>query len=291
MTNATPDPTPLRNTIRRKVGGFDEFMHRAEMTHWRTLACTIKLRDRLYGGKPRGLKAEEAMIKARGLEDVLEAIKANVTDPAERAALAETVKDEGICEFYRREGKPGIWMPSHQFKAMIKENGSCLGYYMDATPKIGKDAPAATKKRLEKLKEAGAETPKKTDPVPIEEKGKRGLKGTLHECVFAYGPDYADREWIYLGEKPTDIATAVCHTNAKGQPQTAIKRNEFVVGLEITFIIQIARAQQHKIPDETLFDILYHGTHHGVGANRSQGYGTFELLNLEEVEGWGTTPA
>ena len=48
-----------------------------------------------------------AMLAARGLDDFV-ANAEDITDPTERAAKAASIaKDEGLCEFARREGHPG----------------------------------------------------------------------------------------------------------------------------------------------------------------------------------------
>jgi len=217
---------------------------KGELEHWRTLRIVIQLREKLYAGKPKQLDAERAMIRARGLEDVLEAKE--ITDPVERAALADEIKDEGLCEFYRREGKPGIWIPSNQLKAMVKENWSCLGF---------------NKKYL-------------------------GTKNRLAECLFVFGPDKDDREWIYLGEQPDGIDQSVCHSTGPRGPISSIKRKEYVLRPRIEFILRIAKEVEEDLSPEILAKVLYHAGHHGVGADRSQGAGTFEVVSVEDCETW-----
>lgn len=230
--------------VKKEPTDWTALLKRADEHHWRMLLVTIQIRGKLFAGKPKALDAETAMIKARGLEDVLEAKE--ITDPAERAEKAEEVKDEGICEFYRREGRPGIWFPSFQIKAMLKENWSALGF-------------------AKKL---------------------RGTRGRLAECVFAFGTDYDDREWIFLGDSPDGIETNVCHTTGSKGPQASIKRNEYKLRPKLTFVVQIAREIADDLPDEELATTLFHASRHGLGANRSQGVGTFDVVGIEEVQSW-----
>lgn len=251
-TPAAADAPPTKATITRKApADWAALLGKAAADHWRTLRVTIQIREKLMAGKPAKLDAERAMIKARGLEDVLEAQE--VTDPNARAELAEEVKDEGLCEFYRREGKPGLWMPSNQVKACLKENWSVLGFRVE----------------------------------------HRGSRGALAEAVFAFGPDPADREWILLRAADADgraapdgVDTSVCHTTGPKGPMASIKRNEYLLRPQIVFIVQIARAIEEKLPDDAFAQTLYHASRHGLGANRSQGFGTFDITGVEEIDDW-----
>ena len=133
-------------TIERKTGfDWEALKAKVESEHWRKLRIEIKLRDRMHAGKPAQLNAANAMLAARGLQEVVEAKE--IERPVEERA--NEVVDEGLCEFHRREGKPGIWWPTNNFKACLKENWSVLGYRMDATPRSqrgneAEDVEAAT---------------------------------------------------------------------------------------------------------------------------------------------------
>lgn len=215
--------------------------------HWRTLEVTIKVRDRLLAGKPASLDAAQAMIKARGLEDVLEAKLEAVTDPIERAKLAEEASTAGLCEFHRRDGYPGIWFPTNHIKAGLKENWSVLGLRVE----------------------------------------HRGSRGALAEGVFVFSPSEnpVERDWVWLGSSPDGVHTAVAHTTGPSGPVSSIKRHEYVLSPELTFRIAIAQAIAEKLPDDAMARTLYHFGEHGLGACRSQGFGRFDLVNIRELEG------
>lgn len=234
----------------------------AEKDHWRKLRLTIKIREKLHAGKPRQLDAAKAMLKARGLDEVVEAMEFEVPD-AERAA---EVVDEGVCEFHRREGKPGIWFLSNNMKACLKENWSVLGYRKDATPRSKKAAKA----------EAAVEGEKAAKTV-------QGSTKMMAEGLFVVSTDPTDRDWIYLGEKADGIDQAVSHTMGPKGPQSSIKRNEFLLSPMLVFEIWIAQVGAAKIPDESLADTLVHAAEHGLGANRSQGLGKFDVISVEEI--------
>lgn len=228
-------------TVERRVP-FDwgALKAKIETDHWRKLRVVIKFRDKLHAGKPAQLNAANAMLKARGLEDLVEAREQERPDE-ERAA---EVVDEGLCEFHRRDGKPGIWFPANNLKAMIKENWSVLGLRVE----------------------------------------KRGSRGALAEGVFVCSPVPGDYDWIWLGEKPHGVDTAVSHVNGPRGPQSAIKRNEYVGKLEIVFDIWIASAVRAKLPDEAMAATLLHAQEHGCGANRSQGLGRFDVVSVTEIQ-------
>lgn len=221
---------------------------------WRRLRVTVQIRDKLMAGKPAALDAANAMLKARGLEDHVEAVS-DIVDPEERAKAAEKVaKDEGLCEFSRRPGKPGIWMPSNNIKAMFKENWSVLGLRVEV----------------------------------------RGSRGALAEGMFVCGvppahvdqKDPVERDWVYLGEAPTDVHQAVSHTVGPSGPVSSIKRHEFVHRPKITFdmIIATAKSVNEKISDDEIAKTLVHASEHGMGACRSQGFGRFDVVSVEEIE-------
>ncbi len=232
-------------TPKRNATDWATLLNEVKTDHWRNLNVTIQLREWLLAGKPAKLDAANAMIKARGLEDVLEARRALITEPADRAELAEEVQDEGLCEFHRREGMPGLWMPANNVKAGLKENWSVLGYRV----------------------------------------AHRGSRGALAEGVFVTAgvEGSAEADWIFVGasEQPA-IYTAVAHTTGPRGPVSSIKRHEYVVRPRLWFTIHVARAIAGKLPDEAIARTLYHFGEHGLGACRSQGFGRFDVQSVEE---------
>jgi len=234
-------------TVVRRKEPFDwgGALKKAQEEHWRRLVVTIQVREWLMAGKPASLDAAKAMLKARGLEDAIEAV--DISDPEKLKAAAEEVQDEGLCEFSRREGKSGIWFPTNNIKAGLKENWSVLGYRVE----------------------------------------HRGSRGALAEGVFVFSvqpPDAptAERDWIALGAGPDGVHTAVTHSIGPRGPISSIKRHEYLVRPRLVFEVAIAHAVAEKLPDEAFADMLVHMGEHGVGACRSQGYGRFDIVAIEE---------
>jgi hypothetical protein len=238
---------PTRIIIRaRNPMEWKDLLMTAAANHWRTLRVEIKIRDRLLAGKPASLDAANAMLKARGLDDFV-AHAEDIVDPEEKAAAAASIAtDEGLCEFSRRAGRDGVWIPSNNIKAGIKENWSVLGLRVDV----------------------------------------RGSRGALAEGIFVSGPGGGDEsDWILVGEKPAGVMTGVAHTTGPKGPMSSIKRNEYVERPLITFDIMIANAKAvaDKISDDEIAKTLIHFGEHGLGACRSQGFGRFDVVSVSEV--------
>ncbi len=258
-TETDPNAEPVRAVVQPKNAlQWQALMAAVTDVHWRKLRIHVRVRDRLLAGKPKGLDVARAMLKARDLEDQIEVIP--ITDTEARAKAAENVVDEGLCEFHRRVDRPGLWFPTNNLKAMIKENWSVLGHRNDI----------------------------------------RGSRGALAEGMFLYSwsPSWGDKpqppeelNWIYLGDKPTAEYTAVAHTNGPTGPKSSIKRHEYVEGVDFWFEIRIAHAVEQKVPDDAMAKTLVHAMEHGMGACRSQGFGQFNVLEVFDVGTEDAAPA
>ena len=258
---ASDDATvPARTTIRAKTPqDWSSLIRKASDDHWRRLRVTIQVREWLMAGKPASLDAANAMLKARGLEDHMEAV-ADIEDPHERAQAAERVAvEEGLCEFSRRPGKPGLWIPANNIKAGFKENWSVVGLMNTV----------------------------------------RGSRKAIAEGVFIFCADSwemptAERDWIYVGPddpKPL-VHTSVSHSIGPKGPMSSIKRNEYVVRPIISFDMYAANASSvdDKLDDADIAKALVHFAEHGLGACRSQGYGKFDIVEVREVSGATAKP-
>lgn len=244
----TPDaPSPKTPAIIQPKNRmqWDALLKQVATNKWRRIRVKIQLREFLYAGQPRHLDAATAMLKARGLEDQIEAIP---DDAASRAAAAEQVAEEGICQFHRRPGREGIWFPTNNLKACLKENWSVLGF----------------------------------------RQAHLGSRVSIAEALFVYsvppeGSPPVERDYIFLGDKPDGVATSVCHSEVRGQKLASIKRNEFLNRPILEFEIAIAKEIEGKLPDESLAASLLHAAEHGLGASRSQGIGKFDILEMADL--------
>jgi hypothetical protein len=251
---AEPDKKKQRVVIQPKNAmEWGAIIKKVKNEHWRTIRVTIQIREWMLAGKPASLDVAEKMLKARGLDDQIEALP---EDAAGRAEKAEEVVLEGLCEFFRRPGKlgptgkEGIWFPTNHLKAGIKENWSVLGYRNEI----------------------------------------RGSRGAIAEGLFVYaalppGAPTEERDWIWLGEGPKAQHTAIAHTMSPKGPVHSLKRHEYVEKVQFSFDVAIARVllEANKIPDEKFADMLVHYGEHGMGACRSQGFGKFDMVSVEDI--------
>jgi hypothetical protein len=99
------------------------------------------------------------------------------------------------------------------------------------------------------------------------------------------GEDGAD--WIRIGDAPDEVYEAVAHTMSMTGPVSSVKRHEVAKAPQLTFQVWIANAAAvaDKISDDELAQCLTHFGEHGVGACRSQGFGRFDVVKVEEIAG------
>lgn len=230
----------------------------ARSQHWRRLQITIQIREWLLAGKPASLDAASAMLRARGLEDQIEAV-ADIEDPLLREQAAQRIaSDEGLCEFSRRAGVPGLWFPANNIKAGIKENWSVLGLMND-----------------------------------IRGSRKAIAEGVFVFCANSDSVPAAERDWVFLTDDMfPPVHVAVSHSIGPKGPVSSIKRHEYLVRPRIAFDLYVAHfaSVETKLSDDDLAKTLIHFGEHGLGACRSQGFGKFDLLEVREIEAAATTP-
>jgi hypothetical protein len=260
------DEKPKRTIVRVKSKhDWGALILKARDNHWRRLQVTVQIDEWLMAGKPANLDAAKAMLKARGLEDHVEAI-AEIEDPELKAQAIERVKtDEGLCEFSRRPGKPGLWIPANNIKAGFKENWSVLGLMNE-----------------------------------VRGSRKAIAEGVFIFCANSWSMPREERDWIFVGDEPAihpdtrlPYHTAVSHSQGPKGPVSSIKRHEFVVRPHIAFDMYVAQyaSVEDKLSDDDIAKALVHFQEHGLGACRSQGFGKFTLVSVEELEKTEATPA
>ncbi len=261
MTKKDKDKSKANSIVTiapRKPIDWMKLIHEVEENHWHTFRIVIQMREWLLAGKPAQLDAAEAMVAARakklGIEPTVQALREermSQTTRKEKEEIIEETRDEGLCEFHRRPNKEGIWLPSNNIKAGLKENWTAQGFTQS----------------------------------------QRGSRGRLAELTFVRSvppPDSAPIEWdwVYLGEAPyEEIHTAIAQTTGPSGRISAIKRHEYVVQTELTFDIVMAERAFKELSPKLLATTLVHFSEHGLGACRSQGYGKFDILDMQELKG------
>jgi hypothetical protein len=104
----------------------------------------------------------------------------------------------------------------------------------------------------------------------------RNLQARLAERVFVK-PDR-----IYLGVKePSGFMEIAIHVFTPKGPRDSLKRVDYVEGPTLKFQLEVL--DDGLIGKKELELIVEHAQRLGLGANRSQGYGQFEVLELKDA--------
>ncbi len=197
----------------------------------------LKLRDRLIGGWPKNPESEEAMLRARGLEDLIppKPDLETLTDE-EKKELKESAVSRSWTGF--KSNGDGIYIESRQPKAMLKECANIL-------------------KNMLKVK---------------------NMKSKLAERVYIEPPE------ISLGKKePDGVDSRVVHVMTMKGPRSSIKIFDYVSQVEISFRLKLLLDE--VIKKEHLDTLFEYAQDSGLGADRSQDQGKFDLLEFAEVSG------
>lgn len=203
---------------------------------WQFYRVRIKLRDRLVGGYPKNPDAEAAMLRARGLEDLIPA----QVDPAtlndeERAALKLSAVEKSWTGF--KSNGSGPYLESRCIKAMIKECANIL-----------------------------------KGPQILDVKN---FKSKVAERVFV------EPHEIVMGREPDGTDKRVVHVMTAMGPRSSIKFFDYYEQPEIEFKLKVLA--DGVVKPEALKTILEYAQDNGLGADRSQGFGQFDLLEFEEM--------
>lgn len=115
---------------------------------------------------------------------------------------------------------------------------------------------------------------------------KIGSKQILQHGFEIKGPDKADR--IYLGKKEADgFDEGPIHVDTAQGPRSAIKRVDYVTDVKLTFevwVLTTAAAEKRHVGEEELRKMLTFGQENGLGADRSQGHGKFDVIEFERIK-------
>jgi hypothetical protein len=115
---------------------------------------------------------------------------------------------------------------------------------------------------------------------------KRGSKQIFQHGFEIKGPDSADR--IYLGKTKADgNDEGPIHVQTAQGPRTAIKRVDYVSNLDLKFeiwVLTTAAAENRHVGEKELKHMLTFGQENGLGADRSQGHGKFDVIEFSRVK-------
>jgi hypothetical protein len=169
-----------------------------------------------------------------------------------KAALLEPTEEKSWNGF-RGDKERGLFIEARQIKAMFKESATMLRITVD----------------------------------------KRGSKQIFqHGFEIKSLEEPADR--IYLGTKePSGYDEGPIHVDTAQGPRTAIKRVDYIDRPTITFdiwVLATAAAETRHIGESDLIPMLTFAQENGLGADRSQGRGKFDVVKFEVLRKAGKAP-
>lgn len=227
----------------------------------------LRTRNRLVGGLPKSAKLIEGWLQrnapAAGLQThigVDDATGAEVTAPLSaeqavaetlaktRAAEAEQVK--AVWTGFAQDGQ-GLYLEARCVKSMFKEAANVMRALLETS---------------------GPTNGRHRDP------GKRfkNYRSKLAERVFVEG------NRVDLGAKePDGTEDRPIHVMTPQGPRTALKRYDYVEPRELAFTVKVLKDE--LVDEDVLRLLLEYAGENGLGADRSQGFGTFDLVELSEI--------
>jgi CRISPR/Cas system CSM-associated protein Csm4 (group 5 of RAMP superfamily) len=114
---------------------------------------------------------------------------------------------------------------------------------------------------------------------------KIGSKQIFQHGFEIKGPTKPDR--VYLGKMKADgMDEGPIHVQTAQGPRTAIKRVDYCEKVKIGFevwVLHTEGAEKRHVGEEEVIHLLAFGTENGLGADRSQGHGKFDVLEFQNV--------
>lgn len=210
---------------------------------------TIALREKLRGGKPKNddLLADHIR-RTTGHDDILtqkqiEEAQSKLPELDGLKDIEEEKVEKSSTGFLSDER--GLYINTYQVKAMFRQSASMLGVYVK----------------------------------------KRGSKQVCAEGAEIKGVEHESR--IYLGKtEPDGTDESVVHAMTPKGKISGIKRSDYVEGVTLRFqvwVLKTAPQESRHIGEEDIVRILTFAQENGVGADRSQGFGKFNVVAFEKV--------
>lgn len=216
-----------------------------------TYKVQIHLHD-IVGGIPRNPELIEAWIKA-GSKKMSQEERERIRDTHvdKLGEVADEKREKQGIGFHRMDDGQ-LCIEGRQVKAMLKEAANII---KDTVPTGRKD---------------------KDKPVV----GIAQLKSKTADQVFI------TEEFIPLGRtEPDAVEEKPIHVDTAMGPRDSIKVYEICRDVNVEFVVRRHKGMGKKaVPEAALLAILDYGQNVGLGADRSQGRGTFEVVNVEKIK-------
>lgn len=246
---------------------------------WKRFEITLAIKNRVVGGIPTNPDLIAGWVAAN-MPSVTADEQAKLVEKtvAELPAATEE-KAAGMWTTFKQDAE-GIYFEGRNVKSMLKECANILREKLIASEKASAKtvaAPAPTEKKED------APKGKKEKPEKVQKSRFTNLKSRLAERIFVEN----DKIRFMRDGKPVpkvdgDEERAIHVMTAQG-PRTALKRCDFVNGpCELKFTVRVL--DDGLVDADLVETLLEFGGWNGLGADRSQGNGMFELKSIVPVE-------
>jgi len=213
---------------------------------YRLYQVVLRFEDRVCGGIPKHPNVIRAWVEARtGYDD--ERAEEIIKEAKNAMQATDTLGEKEEIKAWTgfKVDDCGLYLESRQVMAMLKESANVLKGIKGSEPII-------------KIK---------------------NLKARLAERVFV------EPSKIYLlpmRQEPDGYEEHTIRVMTPRGPRSAIKRFDYIEGARVEFTLRVL--DDGLIGEAELRQILDLAEHLGLGANRSQGYGQFEVASFAEAE-------
>lgn len=224
---------------------------------WTRIGITLSIKNRVVGGVPTDPKLISGWLSANMPDvDAAEREKLATATLAQLPALTEE-KAEGMWTTFKRDAS-GLYIEGRQVKAMFKESANILRDMLTKADKKTKGEGDSSKSKYTNLKAKLAERLFVEDDKIFFKRDKKNI----------LAPDGNEERAIHV-------------MTAQG-PRTALKRVDYVSAPAA--IIFTCRFLNDGVVDLGLIEtLLEHSSWNGLGADRSQGNGLFEVSEVKEI--------
>jgi hypothetical protein len=216
-----------------------------------TYKVEILLKD-LVGGRPKTKKMIKSWVNAtckkKSAEERQKIIDAHVSMLGE--ITEEKADDQAIVFARMPDGQLAI--EGRQVKAMLKEAGNICKEIVPAG-RVKEGAP---------------------------KEGVTALRSKVADKMFVV------EDYIPLNRtEPDETLEKPIHVMTPQGPRDSIKKIEILRDVPVTFTIKRRRGPDRTgVPEKAMLAILDYAQTSGLGADRSQGRGQFEVINVERID-------
>lgn len=230
-----------------------------ELNLWKRHSITLGITNRIVGGVPTDPELIKGWISANMPEVVAEEQRKLAEKTLAELPKATEEKAEGMWTTFKRTDA-GVYIEGRQVKALFKECANILREKLIQEERKGRKAEEkTTKSAFTALKAKLAERLFVEEHVVFIQRGGKNLP------------------------KPDGMEERAIHVDTAQGPRTALKRVDYIMApASVKFTVRFL--DDGVINLDLIKIILEFGGWNGLGADRSQGNGLFQVIEIQELE-------